>query len=170
MYEGFADESSTFSFLVQVTDTDGAPVDPDAAPTFRIQGQNGVVAAGTGAAAQAEGGTIANATNANPIVVTTSANHGITTGQPVTVSGVGGNTAANGDFIATLLSPTTFSIPIAGNGAYTSGGAWHSTGLYRVTLSGSVLNSLESGKTYTAVVTFAVAGDQRTELHTFTVR
>lgn len=170
MYEGFADEDSAFSFLFQVTDADDAPADPDAAPTYRVYGQNGVVASGTGAAAQAEGGTVSNATNVNPIVITTTTNHGITTGQPVTVSGVGGNTNANGDHIATQLSPTTFSIPVAGNGAYTSGGAWHSTGLYRVVLSGAVLASLEAGKTYTAAVTFAVGGDPRTELHTFTVR
>lgn len=170
MFQGFADEGSAFSFLVQVTDSDGEPVDADAAPTFRVHGQNGVVASGSGSAALAESGNISGATNANPIVVTTSAAHGITTGQPVTISGVGGNTAANGDRIATQLSPTTFSVPVAGNGAYTSGGAWHSTGLYRVTLTGSVLTSLAAGQTYTVMVTFAVAGETRTEQHTFTVR
>lgn len=170
MYEGFADEGTAFSFLVQVTDAAGAPAVPDAAPTYRVHGQNGLVASGTGSAALAESGSVSNATNASPIVITSTANHGITTGQPVTVSGVGGNTNANGDHIATQLSPTTFSIPVAGNAPYTSGGAWHSTGLYRVVLSGAVLASLESGKTYTAAVTFAVGGDPRTELHTFTVR
>lgn len=170
MFAGFADEGSAFSFLVQVLDDTEAPVDADAAPTWRCYGQNGLVASGSGSAAFAESGNLSGATNANPIVVTTTANHGVTTGQPVVISGVGGNTAANGSFVATYVSATTFSVPATGNGAYTSGGAWHSTGLYRVTLSGSVLSSLEAGKTYTVVVTYAVGGDVKTETHTFTVR
>lgn len=170
MYEGFADEGSAFSFLVQVLDADGAPADASAAPTFRVYGQNGLVASGTGSAAAAESGSLSGATNANPIVVTTTAAHGVTTGQPVTISGVGGNTAANGSVTATYVSPTTFSLGVAGNGAYTSGGAWHSTGLYRVTLTGSVLNSFEGGKTYTVVVSYTVGGDLKTETHTFTIR
>ena len=170
MFEGFADEGTAFSFLVQALDEDEAPVDAAAVPTYRVYGQNGLVASGSGSAAFAEAGNLSGATNANPIVVTTTANHGITTGQPVVISGVGGNTNANGSFIATYLSNTTFSIPVAGNGAYTSGGAWHSTGLYRITLTGSVLSSLEAGKTYTVIVTYTVGGDVRTEAHTFTVR
>lgn len=170
MYEGFADELAAFSFLVQVTDADDAPADADAAPTFRVYGQNGLVAAGDGTAALAESGSLSGASNANPVVVTTTAAHGVTTGQPVTVSGVTGNTAANGNRTATYVSPTTFSLGVAGNGAYVSGGAWHSTGLYRVTLSGAVLASLESGKTYTVVVAWAVGGDPKVEKHTFTVR
>jgi hypothetical protein len=171
MFQGFADEGTAFSFLVQSTDADGLPVDADAVPTFRVYGQNGLVASGSGSAALAESGSLNAASNTTPIVVTATAAHGVTTGQPVTISGVGGNLAANGDFLATYVSPTTFSLDDSvGNGAYTSGGAWHSTGLYRVTLSGAVLTSLEAGKTYTTVVTYAVSGDVRTEAHTFTVR
>lgn len=69
-------------------------------------------------------GTITNATNANPIVITTSAAHNLVTGDSVTISGVLGNTAANGTNVATVLTATTFSIPVAGNGAYTSGGTF----------------------------------------------
>lgn len=65
---------------------------------------------------------ITNATNANPIVITTSAAHGYTTGNTVVISGVGGNTAANGRRTITVTGGTTFSIAVAGNGAYTSGG------------------------------------------------
>jgi hypothetical protein len=64
---------------------------------------------------------ITGATNTNPIVVT-SANHGLTTGQTVAISGVRGNTAANGKFTATRLSAHTFSIPVGGNGVYVRGG------------------------------------------------
>lgn len=72
--------------------------------------------------------TITNATNATPIVCTTSANHLYATGDRVLVSGVLGNTAANSstigqEWVITVLSPTTFSLNgSSGNGAYTGGG------------------------------------------------
>lgn len=80
--------------------------------------------------------TITGATNATPIVITTSAAHGFETGDLIAQHGVGGNTAANsgtgtaltsGAFFAKVLSTTTYALyntsgPVAGNGAYTSGG------------------------------------------------
>lgn len=66
---------------------------------------------------------ITAATNANPIVCTTNVPHGLTSGQYVVIAGALGNTAANGTFLVTVLSSTTFSIPVAGNGAYTGGGS-----------------------------------------------
>jgi hypothetical protein len=68
-------------------------------------------------------GNITNATNVNPIVIT-SANHGLATAQSVTITGVGGDTAANGTWSITKIDANTFSIPVAGNGAYTGGGTW----------------------------------------------
>jgi len=73
--------------------------------------------------------TVTDATNATPIVVTTSAAHGIKQGDMVTISGVGGNTAANGDFMASAVNATTITLQdlahsdTTGNGAYTSGGS-----------------------------------------------
>ena len=65
---------------------------------------------------------ITGATNATPIVITTAA-HGMVTPDVVTIAGVGGNTAANGTWIITRLTATTFSLRgSVGNGAYTSGG------------------------------------------------
>jgi hypothetical protein len=77
------------------------------------------------------GGSITGATNASPIVVTTSAATGFVAGDQVQVTGVGGNTNANALAFVNPLTPTTFqmfsdaglSVPIAGNAAYTSGGA-----------------------------------------------
>lgn len=74
--------------------------------------------------------TITDATNATPIVITTSTDHGLTTGQRVMIAGVTGNTAANGQFWITSLTSTTFSLQqltsfttdITGNGNYVSGG------------------------------------------------
>lgn len=65
---------------------------------------------------------VTGATNASPIVITVSAAHSWTSAAQVTISGVLGNTAANGTFTPTIIDSTHFSIPVAGNGAYTSGG------------------------------------------------
>jgi hypothetical protein len=67
--------------------------------------------------------TVTNATNATPIVITTSAAHHLSTGDIVTISSVGGNTAANGTWTVTVTGGSTFSLDTSvGNGAYTSGG------------------------------------------------
>lgn len=66
---------------------------------------------------------VTNATNTSPIVITTSANHGLNTGDGVHVASVLGNTAANGDWVVTAISATTFSLDTSvGNSAYVSGG------------------------------------------------
>jgi hypothetical protein len=74
--------------------------------------------------------TITDATNANPIVVTTALDHGLATGASVTITRVAGDTAANGTFTITVTSPTTFSLNgSAGNGAYTGGGQVAASGM-----------------------------------------
>jgi hypothetical protein len=72
------------------------------------------------------------ATNESPIKIRTAANHGLSTGDRVTIAGVQGNTAANGTFTVTVPASTTppespaatvFTLDgTAGNGAYTGGG------------------------------------------------
>lgn len=59
---------------------------------------------------------IASSTNANPIVVTTAAAHGYVNGDTVVIAGHAVNTSANGGWIVTNLTSTTFSIPAAGLG------------------------------------------------------
>lgn len=65
---------------------------------------------------------ITGATNVNPIVITTDRPHNAKTGDTVYISGVLGNTAANGTRTIIVITTTTFSIGVAGNGAYSSGG------------------------------------------------
>lgn len=73
---------------------------------------------------------ISGATNATPIVVTTTTAHGYVSGQEVSISGVVGNLAANGTFYIIVTSTTQFqlfldpatTIAAIGTGAYTSGG------------------------------------------------
>lgn len=70
---------------------------------------------------------ITNATNATPVVYTTSAAHGYTTGQVVFARYITGNTDANTQGACTVISPTTFSIAgSVGSGSYVSGGiSWN---------------------------------------------
>lgn len=65
---------------------------------------------------------ITGATNANPIVVTSAA-HGYQTGQSLDVSGVVGNTNANGRWDILVVDANNYSlVGSQGNAAYTSGG------------------------------------------------
>lgn len=78
-----------------------------------------------------DGISISGATNTNPIVVTTATRNNIRSKNLITITGVTGNTSANGTFYIKVLTPSTFSlyadinllVPVAGNGAYLSGGA-----------------------------------------------
>ena len=73
---------------------------------------------------------ITNATNTNPIVITTAAPHGLRDQQTVNVNSVLGNTAANGNWQIQVSDSTHFSLYInsylgfgvAGNGNYTGDG------------------------------------------------
>jgi hypothetical protein len=75
---------------------------------------------------------VAGASNTTPIVLTTSAPHKIVRPSHGVVSGVGGNTAANGLWVLTPTSTTTLSLTAfdmqgnrvdsVGTGSYTSGG------------------------------------------------
>ena len=70
---------------------------------------------------------ISGASNTSPIVITSSAPHGLAVGYvyQLHISGVNGNTAANGVWYAYIANTTQFSLYFsAGNGAYTSGGTW----------------------------------------------
>ena len=82
---------------------------------------------------------VSGATNATPIVITTTAAHGLQTGERVIVSGVVGNLAANGVFFVAVTDVDKFALygiwsggavanPVAGSGAYTSGGSAQSLG------------------------------------------
>lgn len=76
-----------------------------------------------GAVAAKASKVVSDATNATPIVITTSASHLLVDGDVVTIAAVGGNTAANGTFVVNVLTSNTFQlVNSVGSGAYTSGG------------------------------------------------
>ncbi len=66
---------------------------------------------------------IQTATATTPVVVTTTAVHGWTTGNVVSIAGIEGLEGANGNFTVTVLSTTTAELDTSvGSGLYTSGG------------------------------------------------
>lgn len=90
---------------------------PDADPFLQgLIGQAGSVKSGTA--------TVSAASNASPIAITTSAAHSFEDNDVVSVSGVGGNTAANGIWAIHVVDSTHFElIGSTGNAAYTTGGS-----------------------------------------------
>jgi hypothetical protein len=75
---------------------------------------------------------IMNASNARPIAITSVNPHGLATGDQVVISGVEGNTAANGVFTITNVNANKFSLNGSqGNGSYTSGGGLYNLRAYR---------------------------------------
>jgi hypothetical protein len=157
---GDVDLGDTLAAAVVMTDGSGTPQDPTIAPVFRIYGQGpGPMANGLGSLSKLDANTVSGATNATPIVVTTTIAHGLQTGDKVTISGVNGNTSANGSFSVTVASATTFSLDgSAGNGPWTSGGSTHLSGLYLLTLPANPGDGYLAGVSYRALISWAIAG------------
>lgn len=166
MFEGFVNLGDTLAISVLVASS-GVPTNADALPTYRVYDDDSVVITGT--SALNDTGNVTGATNASPIVIT-SANHGLNTGTRVTVASVGGNTAANGTFVVTRIDANTFSLQgSTGNGSYTSGGTWQTTGLYRISFTASSGNGFVAGKPYSILVSYALSSTQQAQLMTFQV-
>lgn len=107
------------------------------------------------------GKTISGATNASPISITATG-HGYSSGDIVHISGVAGNTAANGLWQITVVDANTFTLNgSTGNASYTSGGlaskfnvlvlqatfgtsvanyAWNEWGIFNAGSSGKMVN------------------------------
>jgi hypothetical protein len=158
------------TFLAFVTrNGSGTPTDADAVPSYRVYGPGGLMANGTGTASLLNSGAITAASDASPIQITSAA-HGLNTGSQVTISGVGGNTAANGTWVVTVVDPNNFTLNgSTGNAAYTSGGSWHVTGLYEISFAAGSANGYAQGVTYTVVVSYAVSSTSYGEVFTFAV-
>ena len=114
-------------FYLEVTD------DSDSIPLIYFDGKTDVVASApafkhsTSVSLYSTSGSITGATNANPCVIT-SANHGLSNGDKVYISGVSGMTQLNGN-VYTVANVATNTFELSGTdssayGAYTSGGTW----------------------------------------------
>lgn len=108
-------QSATFSTNMSLVTSGTAGTAPDCDPVLRSL---------FGAAPTAKSGTITitAATNASPIVITATA-HGMADYDCVNITGVGGNTAANGLWSVRVVDANTINlVGSTGNAAYTSGG------------------------------------------------
>lgn len=166
---GFAALDATLNACLLTDDAD-VPTDATGSPSYRVYGENGLMNNGSGTISTfRDTGSITGATNASPIVITSNG-HGLVTGQRVTISGVGGNTAANGTFVVTVLTSNTFSLDgSTGNGTYTSGGTWHQSGLYLWSFTPTSGNGFDHGVNYWVLFTFVVSGTTKSTLYTFGV-
>jgi hypothetical protein len=78
---------------------------------------------------RARAGAVTGATDTTPITMI-SPNHGLHTGDQVLITGVLGNTAANGQFVVTVTNADQFTLNgSSGSGAYAGGGTWQSSTL-----------------------------------------
>lgn len=151
-FAGFCQIDDTIrKAVLSVNPSDGTPLQADALPTFRVYGPNGLIATGT--TTQKDAGTITGATNASPTVIT-SQGHGLTTGMKVTISGILGNTGANGTYVVTVLTANTFSIAVDTSlgSAYSGGGSWFVVGVYDVSITPTDAANYAPGVSYSVVV------------------
>ena len=168
MFLGYFQLGAAFTFAVLFKNA-GVNADSSTTPGFRIYGPAGLQTNGTGSLTRTDSGAITGATNASPIVITSAA-HGLTTGTLVTISGVLGNTAANGTFTVTVIDPNTFSLQgSTGNGAYTSGGTWTVTGLYSCSITPTQGNGYAQGSYYDVLVNGTVSSNIQSQLFRFGV-
>jgi hypothetical protein len=65
---------------------------------------------------------VSAATNTNPVAITTSAPHLLATGDTVVIASMATLTSANGVRQVTVTGASTFTVAVAGNGVYSSGG------------------------------------------------
>lgn len=162
--------NETMVAAIGIEDADGVPGDPASSPAYRLYGNGVLITNGTGSLSKLDTSTVTAATNASPIAITTSAAHGLQTGNRVVVSSVGGNTSANGNFTITRTGANTFTLDgSTGNGAYTSGGTVHVAGLYQISHSLSSGSGFEAGQTYTVRADWSLEGDTMAAHHSFLI-
>jgi len=110
------------------------------------------------------GGVITSATNATPVVITTTSAHGLITGDQVQVAGVTTNTGANGSYTIIVTSPTVFSMTgSVGNGVAGLGAATLSQALPIAAITGDFtvrvrVESLTPGKNIQIAIQDSVDG------------
>jgi Ubiquitin-activating enzyme E1 FCCH domain len=169
MFNGFWPLEATVVGTVIIRGPANQPIDADSPPTYRVYSQAGVMPGMTGTLVTADTGTITAASNASPIVIT-SAGHNRVTGDVVKVSGVAGNTAANGTFSITFVDSNNFSLnTTTGNGSYTSGGVWHQAGVYQYSFLAGVVNGFSSAQVYWILVNYLIGSLSYSDYQLFIV-
>ena len=137
----------TFSATVNLSDSSepGSPIPGDYWYSATNSGFEGLV----------QMASVSTATNASPIVVTTTSANTLQTGDTVYISGVSGNTAANGSFVITVSDTTHFSLNgSTGSGAYAGGGT---VGIVQTVITNRTSPTLYSYLGFSADTTVTVA-------------
>jgi hypothetical protein len=161
------DLESSLVGSILVVNTSNTPVNSDALPTYRVYGPNGFVE--DSSASFRDTSALVGASNAAPIVIASNA-HGLTTGARVTITGVLGNTAANGTFAIQRVDANSFSLNgSSGNGEYTSGGTWNVTGLYGFTIVATGTSGYEKGENYQILFLYNILATPVGQLSSFQV-
>jgi len=159
---------------LRTRDSAGILANATSLPTYRIYqaiGSSTLMPSGVGSFAFRDTGSITGAANngSNAIRIT-SAGHGLETGDYITITGVGGVTAANNTWTITKINSSTFDLVGSSfSGSYISGGEWQVTGLYYAQHALTTANGYEKGKSYTVTATFAVSGDTLSQEYLFQV-
>ena len=150
-FAGLVALGNTIDVVVVSRNSSQVPTNSDSAPIYRIYGPAGFMTSGSLTAK--ESGTITNCPPASPTVYT-SVGHNLTVGTKVTITGIGGNTGANGTFDVSAVTTNTFTVATdtSSGGAYTSGGSWSTTGLYDFNFTPTVGANFASGTVYQVVV------------------
>lgn len=97
-----------------------------------------------------KGANVVSSSVASPSVITSSTPHGLITGESVTIAGHAGSTPAlSGPYVVTVLTPTTFSIPVnvtvGGTGGTVAGSGFVTIGeITKVTPPGKSRNKIET--------------------------
>lgn len=166
-YLGLIAIDDTLSTLVVTRNGSDVPTDADSAPLIRIYGAS-LVSSSTLTTFK-DTGTVTGATNDSPIVIS-SPSHGLQNGQSVTLANVGGNSAANGTFTVVNRTASTFELAgSTGDGDWTSGGTWHTTGAYAVSITPTLAGGFAAGGNYTAYIHFTVSSTAYVSVLSFTV-
>ena len=88
----------------------------------------------------------------------------------MTIASVAGNTAAVGTFVITRVNANTFSLDDStGNGSYTSGGVWNTTGLYKVTITCMGVDGYEAGEAYQVHLLYEISSTETSQVVSFQV-
>ena len=168
MFAGFVEMDSTI-LIPLVTEDAGTATDADSLPLFRVYGDSGLLASAGGTCAFKDAGSVSDASNASPIVIS-STGHNLSTGMRITVVGVLGNTAANNTWSIIRIDGNSFSLTgSTGNGAYAGAGTWHVTGLYDASVTPTIATQFASGQSFTVVVNAIMGGDVLPQSFTFVV-
>jgi len=111
--------------------------------------------------------TILTSTVANPTVITTDVAHGLGTGDTTTILGhVGSTPAVDGSRVVTVLTPTTFTVPVNVSIAGTGGTVTRTTALEPITLAEAKLQThITHTDADTLLTSYIVAARQAAEAH-----